>query len=926
MRENTLDATEALYRECRTRLARHIEDARRDPVATAVRLLHLDLLEGRAAGRLAEGALGALADHVGRIGLEARARRLAQKAGGSAGGRRFLDEIATAGDFEILKRRLETPSAGVVFTAHPTFALNRAGRAEIGRIASGGAPAATALDAFGASIDVSLDDEHRDALAALAQAQDALSELTREIGAALRARFPGRWTEIAPEPLSLATWVGYDLDGRMDISWGDTFRIRLSEKARQLRRYAGLLEAAGAAGHALAAQLVGAAKLAEAQAAAFASGLDNPDTVVAAANLLTRDHPDRLVSLTPAINAVSALLRDEPDPDAQLALFALRSEMSVCGLGAARIHLRVNAAQVRSAVRADLGLDIDSEFLDRTALDAAAERARDASQLDVNFGSIFLEQMTARRQLMLCAQIKKHVDADTPIRFLIAEIEAPATVMSAIYLARLYGVDDCVDISPLFETPDALDRAGRFMERLLDENAYLAQIRKRGVISVQLGFSDSGRFMGQVAAAMAIERVHILLARALAAKRVTDVRAVVFNTHGESMGRGGHPGDFRARLDHLITPWARARFVRDKIDTTCEVSFQGGDGYLHFETPALARSATRGVFDWAMTTPEADYSDAFYDDINFSWDVFRAVKTWQESLFVNPHYQRILSILGPNLLPASGSRKTRRQSGASTHDVARSLRAIPNNAILQTLAAPANVWGGLGAIAAREPERFRALIERSARMRGLLALADEARRLTSISVLRSYATLFSPGFWTVRAARTAEDAAADRATIIAERLAARGLDFDFDRLANILSIDRRRLDRGAQPDGISGDGQFDPDLYILHAVRMTLIVEALQLAASSPGFSPRHEATRESLIDLAIELRFVEVAELVDEIFPETDAAPAAFARLAERASEGSDPVGYPEMRRKISDPLRAIDRSLKNVAVALSHAYNAYG
>jgi phosphoenolpyruvate carboxylase len=896
-------------------------DAKRDPVATAVRLLHLDLLEGRASGALARADLTALADHVGKLGLEARAIRLRAKT--QAGAHAALD-FAEA-EIADVKQRLETPAAGIVFTAHPTFALNRAGRTEIGRLASGEKSAAPA--ALGASLAVALADEHQDALAAIGRAQDALAALTRDIGKALRARFGKRRSEITPAPLSLATWVGYDLDGRTDISWGETFRIRLSEKARQLRRYAALLDAAaGEKGASLRDTLGRAAALAEAQSQAFAADLDAPDNVVAAANLLTTDHPDRLISLKSAIAALTPMIEAAGTEDEKLALFALRSEMAVCGLGAARIHLRVNAAQVRSAVRADLGLDIDAEFLDRTALDAAAERARAARRLDVNFGSVFLEQMTARRQLMLCAEMIKHVDADLPIRFLIAEIEAPATVMSAVYLARLYGVDGAVDISPLFETPEALDRAGRFIDRLLDEEAYVAQIRRRGAIAVQLGFSDSGRFMGQVAADMAIERVHILLARALAARGITGVRAVVFNTHGESMGRGAHPGDFTARLDHLMTPWARARFAREGVETTAEVSFQGGDGYLHFETPVLASATVRALFDWATARPEADKTDAFYADINFSWDVFRAVKSWQEALFANPHYQRVLSVIGPNLLPVAGSRKTRRQSGTSTNDVARSMRAIPNNAILQTLAAPANVWGGLGAIAAREPERFRALVAQSSRMRGLIALADEARRLTSISVLRSYATLYSPGFWTVLASRASHGAVADRATIISERLAARALDIDFDRLANILSIDRRRLDQAGVLGAARGDEGFDPDLYILHALRMTLMVEGFRLAAAPPGFSPRHETTRESLVDLALELRFAEVADLVDEIFPETDETPPAFARLAEKASKESAPVGYPQMRKEIADPLREIDRAMKDIAVALSHAYNAYG
>ncbi|MBY0422984.1 MAG: phosphoenolpyruvate carboxylase, partial [Parvularculaceae bacterium] len=824
--------------------------------------------------------------------------------------------------FDVVRAELERPRAGVVFTAHPTFALEREGRRALGRAADGAGPVARA---FGPPQTVALAEEHEDALAAIERAHDAIASLLEAAALRLETAFPADWFKATPAPISVSTWVGYDLDGRTDIAWSETFRIRLFEKARQLERYARKLEAA-APGVPLAGRLRAAAALALRQSEAFARDLDDPANVVDAANLLTSDHPDKLVSLKDVIAELGALVADAPDAATRRRLWTLKAEADSVGLGVARVHLRVNAAQVRSAVRADLGIDVDSEFLDRTALDAAAARAEQAEARRVNFSSIFREQMTARRQMMLAAQMRKHVDADQPIRFLIAEIEAPATVMSALYLARLYGVDDVVDISPLFETPEALDRAGRFIERLLSEEAFRDYLRRRGRIAVQLGFSDSGRFMGQAAAQMAIERVHILLSRALAASGLSGVSALIFNTHGESMGRGGHPGDFAARLDHLMTPWARSRFARDGAPVIAESSFQGGDGYLHFETEARARATIEAVAVWASRSPQPDWNDAYYADINFSWDVFRTVKTWQEALFADPHYQATLSVIGPNLLPAAGSRKTRRQSGSSVHDVARSLRAIPNNAILQTLAAPANVWGGFGAIAAREPERFAALLKGSPRLRALLDLAREARRLTSLSALRSYGAIYSPGFWTVLAARAGAAAEADRATLVAERLSRLALDVDLGRLADTLSVDRRRFDGAALGERHEGDDAFDPDLYLLHAVRMALIIEGFQLAASTPGFSPRHEATRESVVDWALELRFAELADLVDEIFPESEAAAPAFARLAEPADAETSPAGYPEMRRRVSDPLREIDRLMKTVAVALSHFYNAYG
>lgn len=913
-----------LYAACRDKLAAYGAALREDPVTTAVRKLHLDFSDQRQAGALSRKDLGGLVDHVGGLALAARARRLAAGTP-RADDQALLDGLLEAPDFDALKRRLERPPVGVVFTAHPTFAHDDAASREIGDIADGAAPRSAPV--IRARTAISLGEEHEAVLAALDRAQDALSGLVGDLGAALRARFPKRWREIAPAPLSLATWVGYDLDGRADIGWGDTLRIRLDEKARQLRRYArALRRVGGGEADALAERLARAGARAEAQSQAFAADMRAPDSVVAAANLLTRDHEDRLVSLTPIIAEVSRLLDAASDDKAQRELYALRSEMLTAGLGVARLHLRVNAAQIRSAVRAELGLDADSEFLDAASFAAAAEKVRAVRSRAVNFASVFLEEMTARRQFMLCAQILKHIDADQPIRFLIAEIEAPATVMSALYLAKAYGVDGAVDISPLFETSDALDQAGRFVERLLRDDVFRAYLRTRGRIAVQFGFSDSGRFMGQLAADMAIERAHVLLARALDQADLADIEAVIFNTHGEAMGRGGRPGDFTGRLDHLATPWVRARFARSAIPTVFETSFQGGDGYLHFATPLRAEATLRAVAAWAFARPAADHDDVFYKDINYSWDVFRAVKTWQEDLFADRHYQSVLSVVGPNLLPVSGSRRTRRQTGASAGDVARALRAIPNNAILQTLAAPANVWGGLGAVAAREPERFSHLVAGSPRMQALVALAAAARRLTSMSVLRSYATLYSPGFWAVLAAQSPTAAAADRATIVSERLARRNLDLDFDRLANLMSVDRRRGDSYGVFAAERADEGFDPDLYILHAVRLTLIAEGFRLAATTPTFSRRHEATRESLVDHAIELRFAEVADLVDEIFPGAAAPPPAFNRLTETADREASPTGYPFMRRDISDPLREIDAMLKNVAVAISHFYSAYG
>lgn len=927
MHEGERKRITALRAWCGERLAAHQSAALSDPLASGVRMLTIDLWDRLVRGDISREDLSLLAKVISDDAMMARADRLRGKAPPGnwrdvvAAGFKSLD----GQDFSVVAAALRETRAGVVFTAHPTFGLSRKLRELVGASASGCAVDGLEGVLHAPDPNISLLDEHEDVQLAIVRAQSAVRNLYSACFDWLIERFPNDWTKARPALLSIATWVGYDLDGRTDIHWAMTVRIRLEEKALQLFRYAKALAAVDGA-QSLSEELAEAGEEAAAQAQFFAGDLDNPAVIVAAANRLTEMRPGRLTSLDDAKRHIDLLI-EGGDQETRKALCVLRAEMDQLGLGVARIHLRVNAAQIRSALRADLGFAPGREFLDRTALDAAAAKTATARQKAINFGSIYQEQMTARRQLMLCAQFLKHVDADAPLRFLIAEVEAPATIMGAIYLARLYGVDHRLDISPLFETPDAIERGGRFVERLLEEEEFVDYIRKRGRLCVQCGFSDSGRFMGQIAADLGIERLHILVSRALAAKKIRDIEVVIFNTHGESMGRGGHPGNFEARLDHLMTPWARARFRHDGVRLNAETSFQGGDGFLHFQTPVLAEATMRAVFTWSRQDPERAENDRYYNDINFSWDVYRAIKGWQEQLFNNPNYQSALAAFAPNLLPPTGSRKSRRQSGASTNDAARSLRAIPHNAILQQLAAPANVFGGIGSAAAREPERFSSLVRNSARMRGVFSMAAAARRLTSLSILRTYASLYDPGFWTVRASRSPQEADRKAPLLVAERLSKRSLDVSLDRLANFLSTDRQRFDAACRDLGESecaGDA-FDENVYALHAIRMALIADGFSLVASTPPFSPRHEMTSDTLIDFALDLRFGEVASMIDEIFPESTAPPSEFSALCEGAAD-EEPGGYPHIRREIASPLRALDARIKEIAVGISHFYDAFG
>ena len=306
------------------------------------------------------------------------------------------------------------------------------------------------------------------------------------------------------------------------------------------------------------------------------------------------------------------------DRGMKCALAALTGLVEATGLGTSHIHLRVNAVQINNAFRAFVHEPWTRDLTERQALARIVEMIRTVKPDSVNFETLDLETATAIRQFALAAQIVKHVDRDTPIRYLIAECESPATILIAVFFAKLFGVERIVDISPLFETPAALETGPRLIERLLAEEAYRDYVRGRGRLCVQTGYSDAGRFIGQIAAGLAHERLHFGLADVVHKANLPGVETLIFSTHGESMGRGAHPGPLRRRLRYVLSGEARWRFFRHALPVKHETSFQGGDGYLFFANREFATRALATIIMSGKDPGEGE--DPFYTDVNLSLD------------------------------------------------------------------------------------------------------------------------------------------------------------------------------------------------------------------------------------------------------------------------------------------------------------------
>jgi len=644
-------------------------------------------------------------------GLHARAARLDRLLGTVAlpDNDEKLAALADEDDFTAFAVRWQRPAAHIVFTAHPTFLLTKSQTEAVTEAASKNDAASTACVAPAGRDTITLDYEHDAAMAAIARGQKARDRMTARLLDIAAARFPKKWKSLQPMPVRFATWVGYDMDGRTDIGWSTSIRYRLKEKALRL---AGYVEALQGIEPAIAERLERARAHTANMAERFAADFASPDEVSAAANALTEVHPDKLISL----DSVIAQLEEEArhgGQDAARKLLTVAAAMRNDGLGMGWIHFRVNSSQLQNAIRRRIDpkgtLSLDSQ----AALVKLRELLAEVKPLKSNFAALAIENSTAVRQFLAMAQILAHIDADAPIRMLVAECEQPTTVLAALYFAKMFGVEDKVDVSPLFETETALEHGGRFLDAVLAEHAYRDYARKRGRIAIQTGFSDAGRFVGQIPASLAIERLHGRLAEAMVANGLTDVAALIFNTGGESMGRGCHPSSMADRFDWQMSPWARRRFLRAGIRLEPEVSFQGGDGYLWFGSDELALATlTRFAEMPAWGADSEAQTDVFYRRTDLSLDFYRAIRRTQHEHLVSHTYSRALTAFGLGMLNDTGSRKSRRQSDlASDRTMSlRQIRAIPHNAILQQLGYPVNVIAGVGSAAEGNQEEIAALL------------------------------------------------------------------------------------------------------------------------------------------------------------------------------------------------------------------------
>jgi len=865
----------------------------------------------------------------------------------------LVDRVAKGPDstlisFSDFKKKIEDDIAGFVVTAHPTFSLSadawEYAKAYMAALSAGEDPEALTNNVDLASIQPTasptLHDELEYARVAVSNIRCSIRRFYEVVFDRAAVLYPAEYRLLRPRVATVASWVGFDLDGRTDIDWslGLMFRYRsaLVGLAECLKQCDGLVFESKAATEQARAIIGGFNELKDCFELGEQTLEMHKDTPAGLGKLNQLAVKNRSIKerTTRYINkAFEKLLAHDLPHEAWRASATLYAEWRSLGLGLSHIHFRLNAAQLHNAIGHEIQLTKapDQSAQRRHYLAAVSEKLDKVDAKNIHYGTLSVEQTTARRVFMMAAQFQKHFDSTTRIRMLVAESDTPFTLLTALYYAKLFGVDGHVEISPLFETAIGLERGDRVIAELLDNPHFLKYVKAQGRFALQLGFSDSGRYIGQPAATLAIERFKLRVVNLWKKRGLGDIQLLFFDTHGESVGRGAYPESLKKRFLYTQSPRVRERLATMAQAEKHEVSFQGGEGFLWFLTEETA-FATLTDFLEVRFAPYSSANDRLYTEKGWSLDFFLTLVEYQKHLTDHKGYIRLIDSIGRSLLFPTGSRSLRRQSGGAMHqrlERISQIRAIPHNAVLQQLGYLANSCGGLGTALARSPDKFNAIHRQSDRLQMVVGMALNGLARSDVGIIEAYAKLLSPTYWLDRCDDT--NTTEGRENLRRLSCLMEGL-FESDAIDSCVRNLRR--DASLLTDCLGEDcdvsvlenAPVDAELLELHQTRIGLIQFIFLKSMEVPRFSTRFDF---SLEDILVELLHLEVPDSIAQlrkIFPEAPMPRNDEVYGEETNYQSGSSSGYEDVHRQIFDPIEKAYQLVLSLSGLIALKAGAFG
>jgi phosphoenolpyruvate carboxylase len=493
-----------------------------------------------------------------------------------------------------------------------------------------------------------------------------------------RERLPG-----APPPVVFGSWIGGDMDGNPSVGPGSIHSALARARRLALARYRTEVRA-------LAVQLASARSLVQVSDELEAS--------------LARDEQE-----LPAY-AAEIGSRNELEPYRRKLSF-MWWRLGNDGYGEAD-ELLADLRVIRASLAAHGGRRIAGGRVAR--LERMVEIfGFHIAKLDVRLHARDLGTVRAREALAAAGDPRAELDT-----LIISGTSSTDDVRRARELTDLHVV-------PLFETVDDLEAAPQIVDELLTE--------RPEPMEVMVGYSDSGKDSGYLAAQWAIYRAQEELA-AVAGRH--GVELTVFHGRGGSAGRGGGPTHAAIASQPAGHPPGRVKLT-EQGET---VSFKYGlEGLAYRNLEAALAGTLLATFPERLPAPPSTADRAVLDELAaVSRATYRGL-VWEEPSFAE--FFRAFTPVDELALLEIASRPARRPNDA---DYLASLRAIPwvfswtQNRVLL----PA--WYGAGsAFASTSPDVLRDLYQRLPFFRTVIDNLEMTLAKSSLSIARGYLPLVS---------------------------------------------------------------------------------------------------------------------------------------------------------------------------------------
>ena len=273
---------------------------------------------------------------------------------------------------------------------------------------------------------------------------------------------------------------------------------------------------------------------------------------------------------------------------------------------------------------------------------------------------------------------------------ILSTAETAQDVLAALSLARSTGLANAtgaaLDVVPLLETRTALERGPALVRELFAHPEYRRHVEARGVQEVMVGYSDSGKEVGLLAASALLYRVQAELPQIA---RESGIPIRIFHGRGESVARGGGP----AQAAILALP-------PGSVAAGYKATEQGEAMDHKYANASLAQRTLELLFGGALIhaldaqpTPEPEDAQRFLEALIRMGEVGR--RTYRALVWEDPDFLRFFQATTPveelGALNIASRPSKRRAGGLEV------LRAIPwvfgwtqNRAILPG-------WYGVGA-------------------------------------------------------------------------------------------------------------------------------------------------------------------------------------------------------------------------------------